>query len=170
MQKFKSTLIKLPGNVWDIAFIVPTEIANHYITINDKRVVCVLNNELEIHAALMPKGENVWFINTNAEIRKKLKIGEGDIISVEIRTDTSKYGMPISEEMEELLKQDEIGRSFFENLTMGKQRALIHQVNTLKSSDKRLKKAITMLDYLVRVKGKLDFKELNLAYKNSRLK
>ena len=168
MYTFKSELIKLSGNVWDIAIIVPTEIAENFLKINDKRVVCIFNNKVKLQAALMPKGKNIWFINLNSPIRKQLKVNEGDIIEVEITTDNSEYGMEVAAVFEELLQQDEQAKELFKALTIGKQRALIHQINTLKSEANQLKKALTMFDYLKNVNGKLDFKELNIAYKNSR--
>ena len=67
--------------------------------------------------------------------------------------------------MEELLAQDEHGSKVFHDLTPGRQRSLLHLVGKPKSEAIRIKKAITILEYLKSVNGVLDFKELNLAFK-----
>lgn len=168
MLSFTSKLINLKSSVWSHGMIVPLEIAEQFLNINDKRVICVLNKALKIHAALMPKGDNTWFINLNKDVRKTLQILEGDTIQVDIQTDDSKYGMEAPEEFLELLRQDLSGKLLFDKLTMGKQRALIQIILKLKSSQKRIEKSIIILEYLKDVGGQLDFKEVHLALKNSR--
>jgi len=165
MEEFNTTLVNLKSSVWTVGFLVPIDIAENYLKINDKRVICFLNNTLKIHAALMPKGEGKWFVNVNKQIQKKLKITEGSNLFISIQTDESKYGMEPPEEFIELLNQDENGRNIFEQLTMGKQRTLLHLVLKIKSSQIRIDKSIRILEYLKNVNGKLDFKELNQALK-----
>ena len=168
MLSFTSPLINLQSNVWNFGMIVPTEIAEQFLTLNDKRVVCHLNGTLKIHVALMPKGENTWFVNVNKETRKKLKVEEGDMLSVEIETDTTEYGMEAPEEFLELLRQDTPGNKLFKQLSKGKQRALLQIVLTVKHSQKRIERSITILEYLKDVNGNLNFRELHEALKQSR--
>ena len=69
------------------------------------------------------------------------------------------------EEMEVLLAQDEEADRYFHQLTPGKQRSLLHIIGKPKTEATRLKKAIVITEYLKTNRGKLDFKELNLAFK-----
>lgn len=168
MLSFKSPLINLQSTVWNYGLMVPTEIARQFLPLNDKRVICHLNGQLKIHVALMPKGDDTWFINVNKETRKKLKIEEGNELFVEIETDTTEYGMEAPEEFLELLQQDHEGNELFKQLTKGKQRALLQIVLTVKSSQKRIERSITIVEYLKDVNGKLDFRALHEALKNPR--
>ena len=160
-------LEKLDSSVWSYCFEVPVEIAKRMIEGDHKRVKCTLNSTIEIQAGLMPKGEGNYFITLNKEVRKKLKLDIGDKIEVQIVKDESKYGLPMPEEMFELLAIDDEADSYFHALTMGKQRSLLFLIGKPKNSDTRLKKALTVVDYLKSSKGKLDFKELNEAFKHS---
>ena len=168
MLEFKNPLIDLESNVWKSGIMVPLPIAEQFLPVNDKRVICTLNDQVKIHVALMPKGNNTWFFNVNKETKKALNILNGAIVAVGIETDTTKYGMQAPEEFLELLKQDQEGRKVFEGLTMGKQRTLLHQVLMVRSSIKRVEKSIIIIEYLKEVNGKIHFTTLNEAFKNSR--
>ena len=91
----------------------------------------------------------------------------GDTIKTEIEEDTSKYGMNCPEEMTELLDLDKEGSDLFHKLTPGKQRSLLHFIDKVKSSDLRIKKGMVIFDYLKENNGKLNFLELNEAFKMS---
>ncbi|HLP63305.1 DUF1905 domain-containing protein [Flavobacterium sp.] len=130
----------------------------------DKRVVCTLNNSLSYHCAMMPKG-TFHYILVNNETCKKLKLQVNDKVEVEIIKDDSKYGMNISEELEEVLFSDPEGSLLFHQLTLGKQRSLIHIINKIKSSQTKIEKSFVVLEHLKRQKGELDFKKLNEDFK-----
>jgi uncharacterized protein YdeI (YjbR/CyaY-like superfamily) len=101
----------------------------------------------------------------NGEIRKKLKLEVNDTVEISLEKDTSTYGMPLPDELKTAWELDPEGHDIFHALTMGKQRSLVHIVNKPKSSDIRIKKALTTLEYLKTVNGNLDYKELNEAFK-----
>lgn len=168
MQRFKAPIERFNSDLWHFHVKVDPEIVDHYKSQKVKRLIAHIG-EITFHCALMPEGNGIYFININKEIRKQLKLEEGDVVEVKLEEDNSKYGMPISEEMEELLKQDEQGNHYFHQLTPGKQRNLIHMVNTMKTSNKRLEKALMIFNYLKEGEGKLDFKELNIYFKENRI-
>lgn len=168
-HKFNSVLEKFDSDLWYFYFKVPNDIAEKLID-KDRRVICSVNNKIEYSCAIMHGSMGDFFININKEYRKKLKINDGDEIEVTLVKDTSKYGMPMPEEFEEILYQDPEGDKIFHSLTPGKQRTLIHLVGKIKSSQIRINKALTIIDYLKEVSGNLDYKELNEAFKNSRFK
>ncbi|MEQ9302344.1 MAG: YdeI/OmpD-associated family protein, partial [Marinoscillum sp.] len=90
-----------------------------------------------------------------------LGIEEGDEISVTIEKDHSEFGHEVPESFQVLLDQDEAGRSFFEELTKGKQRSLIYIVKKVKNIDSQLAKGLAIMHHLKEAKGELDFKRLN---------
>ena len=165
MYDFESIIEQLNSNVWAFCFFVPNEISNELLSRKQSRVICTFNGKLLHHCALMPDGGGRYFININKEIRKKLSLNEGDTITVQMEPDNSKYGLPVPVEFEEALALDPEGDKIFHSLTMGKQRNLIHIVGVPKSSEIRIKKSLVILEYLKSVNGKLDFKELNDAFK-----
>ncbi len=164
---FDSTIGKQESSLWEIRIPIPESIAQDFLKAKIKRVICTINNSLSFHCAIMPSGEHGFFIMINKENRKKLKLNIGDAIVVKLEKDTSKYGIHLPEEMEELLLMDEEGSELFHQLTAGKQRSLLFIIGKPKSSDIRLKKAVVVLDYLKMSAGKLDFKELNEAFKRA---
>jgi len=164
--EFEVEIEKFDSNLWAFHFKVPKEIHANYHKEKIKRVIVSINNHPHIHSGFMPAGDGVYFIMLSKDIMKKHKLALGEKVTVSIQKDESKYGMPISEEMEELLYQDPEGAEFFEQLTPGKIRSLLHYVNKMKSSDKRIEKSIIILSHLKANNGTLDWKMLNQAFKD----
>jgi len=164
---FKTTLNKFEDSpLWGFHFMIPLEIATQYITKKDKRVICQINGDFKFHCALMSDGKGQYFIMINKNNKKKLELVQEQIVELTLEKDNSKYGMEMPEELSELLLIDEIGNDLFHKLTPGKQRALIHLVAKNKKIETRINKALVIVDYLKGCQGKLDFKDLNIAFKN----
>lgn len=150
---------------WEKHLPIPDAIFTEMLQITpDKRIVCTLNNSLSYHCAMMPKG-SFHYILVNNETCKKLKLQVNDEVEVEIVKDDSKYGINISEELEEVLFSDPEGSLLFHQLTAGKQRSLIHIINKIKSSQTKIEKSFVIVEHLKRQKGVLDFKKLNEDFK-----
>ncbi|MGB0885347.1 MAG: DUF1905 domain-containing protein [Chitinophagales bacterium] len=170
--QFTSKIVNESSSLgWNNRIFVPIEIAEKLIASaskkNAKRVICNIEKIVEYHCALTPDGNGNYYLMINKEHRKVIEKLQKTELEIELINDTSKYGIALPAEMETLLEQDDIGRQFFEKLTPGKQRSILHIVGKPKSEAIRIKKAITALDYLVSVQGKLDFKELNDAFKKA---
>ena len=166
MKVYKSTLEKFDSVLWGHHFKVSDEIAKPFIEGNDRRVICSINNTLDFPCALMPSGEGGFFINMNKENRKKLKIGVGDKVTFSLKKDKSEYGLPMPEELGELLKIDDEASEYFHALTPGKQRSLLYLIGKPKSSATRLNKALGITEFLKYNKGELDFKLMNAFLKD----
>ena len=165
MKKSLTTYLRsYDGKLWSFVFPFNKEDVVEFID-DDRRVLLYFNAKEYIHCALMPDGLGDFFININKETRKKYKLEEDDKVNIQLCKDTSKYGMPVPDELEELWKTDNTFHSYFHNLTAGKQRNLLHLVNKIKSKNKRQEKAIVIYQYLLSSKGELDFKALNKAFK-----
>jgi hypothetical protein len=118
--------------------------------------------------SLIVDGEMQGMLAFNKEILKESNINVGENIVVELQPDVSKYGMPISEEMEEVLYNDPDGSILFHKLTPGAQRTLIHVINRFKSSNLKIERSFVILEHLKKTKGKIDFKLLKEDFKNQR--
>jgi len=166
-KKFTTKIGKLEDSrVFMYHLIIPKEIVLFYKENNQKRLMCQVNELEPYSSAIMFAKDEYAYINVNKERMKKLETQVGDTVKVILLPDTSEYGMPLPPAFEEVLIQDTEFKSVFQKLTPGKQRNLIHLVAKLKSQDKRIEKSIIIANYLKRVKGALDFKELNQAFKD----
>lgn len=168
VYSFSSVLYNLDGNIWHYHLKVPVEIHEKFKNEDDLRIIVRVNDLVEWQAAIMPNGEDYFFININKENRKKLRLEIGDKAAVQIWKDDSKYGLPIPEEFDELLKMDPEGDEAFHNLTPGKQRALLFIVGKPKSSQLRIEKSVVVVEHLKRNKGKIDFKQLNIDFRKAK--
>lgn len=164
---FKAVIDRFDSNLWHFYVMVPQKIALTFIDGKDKRVVVTLNQTESFHAALMHKGDGGFFIMINKQLRKKLKVNDGDEILVSLAKDDSEYGLPLPDEFKELLKQDITGNDLFHALTAGKQRTLLYIIAKPKSPDLRIRNGIAILEHLKRNNGKIDYKQLNMDMKNT---
>jgi hypothetical protein len=145
---------------WGHCFAVPSIYAEMFKTENgSRRVVCVLNESLTLHAAIMPHGTG-WVISMNKTNLKKLGLKVGSPIQVNMSQDTSEFGLPMPEELSEVLEQDTLAKTYFDALTAGKKRSLIHIVSSVKNIDKRIERALMITEKLKDNKGVLKANEL----------
>lgn len=124
-----------------------------------RRVICTINSTETFPAALMPY-DGEFTIVVNKERRKKLGLAAGDRITVEIAADESKYGMPMPEELEEVLNQDPDGLAAFEAMTPGKRRSLMFSIAKIKDIDKRIHTALIFVEHIKKHGGKIIYEDL----------
>lgn len=161
---FNSTIEVFDNNVYGFHIPVPEDIVELFAQYDDQRVIYVVNGSIKRPGGFM-KAVDYHFLLLNKEVVKKLGLGPGAPVEVSVEKDTSTYGMPMPEEMQVVMDQDDTGRDFFDQLTPGKQRNLIHIVGKIKNPDKRINKALAIMEHLNEVEGKLDFKMLNETIK-----
>jgi hypothetical protein len=167
-SEFTGILDHFDSDLWGYHITVPLPIAQPFLDDGQRRVVCRLNDTLEFQGALMPKGNGDYFININKARREKLKLKLGSSVQVSLRPDQSEYGLPMPEELAELLRQDDAGDALFHALTPGKQRSLLYIIGSPKTADTRLRRALAVIEHLKLHGGKLDFKRLNEEMKAGR--
>ena len=166
-MKFTTILEKFDERMgWGYHIIIPNQVAQSFLTRNKKRVICTINGGDPFHCALNVRRGGDYFIYVNKERCAELRLAIGDELEGMLMDDNSEYGMPVPEEMAELLLQDQDGSQWFHALSPGKQRSLLFMVGKPKTSATRLRKAITIIEYLKQSKGEIDFQTLNEAYKN----
>ncbi|SDD50706.1 protein of unknown function [Algoriphagus faecimaris] len=165
MDSFTAKLQKFDFNHWQYHLAVPDSIAENYIRKGNSRVLVWLESTGPFHMALI-KAKAYYYLMVNQEHRKNLGLDLGTVVQVKLEKDESEFGQEVPEEFQVLLDQDEDGRSYFEGLTPGKQRSLIHLVVKVKNSESRMKKSLAIMHHLRLSKGNLDFKQLNELIKH----
>ncbi len=131
---------------------------------NSRRVVCSINGAEPFPCALMPWGD-VYFIMVNKQRRTELGLTVGDIVNVVLEKDESKYGMPMPEELQEVLNQDPEGDKLFHTLTAGKQRSMMYYIGKVKDIDKRIHTALVFVEHLKKNNGKVIYEEFQQELK-----
>jgi translation initiation factor IF-1 len=119
-----------------------------------RRVVCTINGTETFQCALLPS-DGDFVIVVNKVKRDKLKIVDGDKITIELKTDDSKYGLPMPAEFKEVLKQDPAGNKLFHSLTPGKQRSVLYLIGKVKDVDRRIHTALIVIDHIKKNEGKI---------------
>jgi hypothetical protein len=161
--EFEATLVASESKIYQTHIIVPPEIAAAYKQNDVKRVVASLSSasgEVEYQCGLIPRGGGKTAIMVNKDIRAKLKIDNGSPVFVRLRKDDSEYGLEMPEELAELLRQDDEGDRLFHALTPGKRRTLLYIVASVKSSARRIERAIRIVEHLKSRNGEVDYKQL----------
>jgi hypothetical protein len=164
---FQSALETSDNNLWAAHFRVPDAVAGVLADGTDRRVVCLLNEKIEYQCALLSRGDGSFLITVNKKTCGKLGLKQGSPLRVSLRKDHSEYGLPMPEELAELLAQDEDGHRLLHALTPGKIRTLLYIVGQPKTSDKRLQRALAIVGHLKKNAGKVDYKQLGLDLKTS---
>lgn len=165
---FKGTLAKNDDHLYNYHIVVPEKTVTKLKENKVDRFLCTINDGKPFHSSLIPAGNNEYFIKINKEIRQQYGLIAGSTCSLNITEDNSEYGIPMPEEMTELLNQDSEGDTFFHKLTPGKQRGLLFLVNKVKSSAVRIEKSLIILEHLKEMNGKLDYKILHQDFKNKK--
>lgn len=125
------------------------------------RLHCIVNNSITFQCGLMALGEGKAYISLNNARMKKLGVKEGDKVSVVLKEDLSKYGMDVPEELLELFKQDKVGKARFDKLKPGMQRYVIFYVAGVKNTQKKIDRAILLIENLKKLSpGKETFREM----------
>jgi hypothetical protein len=157
--KLKSVLTKSKTGWYFLN--ISTEIAKRFETDKrTRRVVCTLNETHVFQCALNPNGKGEYCIGVSKVIRDKLRLEEGDTVSILIEKDTSKYGAQMPEEFKEVLRQDPDGDRLFHALTGGMQRTLLYMIAGVKNIDKRIHLGLIVVEHLKDNGGKIDAAQL----------
>lgn len=160
-SEFIGEIELLESNTWGHIVRVPDEIAEWQLKENkSKRIVSRYNDDVEVQQALLSSGDGFYFLLVNKKVLKKLGVLVGQTVTVEIRKDNSKYGLPMPEEFREVLNQDEQADKIFHSLTAGKMRSLLHIAGNVKNSEKRIQRSLAIAHHLKRNKGEIDYKGL----------
>lgn len=131
----------------------------HYITLADKtvqqlttggnkRVLCTINKTVTLHAAILRTKEGMCYIMVSSKYLKQLKIKAGSTVDAVIKKDHSELQFNVPEEFTEVFATDLAAEKIFASLTDGNKRGLIALVNMVKSTDKKIERALRIAEKL----------------------
>ncbi len=127
--------------------MVDAKIVDSFLSKGSKRALCLIKNTT-FHCAFMPKKEGGYFINLGSTICKQLNLKEGDEIALTFTEDNSELQFEMPEEFLEVLYQDPDADAVFQTLTDGNKRGLIYVITLVKSSEKRIERALKVAEKL----------------------
>jgi hypothetical protein len=142
---FTSTIDKFDEKMGYHFFRVPHEIA---LELSDKfpfRSLCTINNHT-FHAGIVKRGLDGFVIQIGKAVLKAAKIEYNQTINVNLKPDESEYGYAFPEEMQVLIEQDEESRKYWDAMNPGAKRSYLHYINSGKSIDTRIKRALLIIE------------------------
>jgi len=148
MKKYKSEqaigqLEKRKGGYFFLK--IDAEIVNQYDNKRHTRLICLLDNKLSFQCGLNHLGDGNYFIILSSQNLETIGKTLGDKVEFEITKDPNPLGVEIPEVLESLLEQDPDLKAQFTQLTLGKQRNVIHQVKKIKDIDRQIGKSIELI-------------------------
>lgn len=114
---------------------------------NEKRVVCIIG-KLEFHCALMKDKSQRYYVYISKDKMKALGIQAGSVIQPKFRKDESDLKFEMPAEFIEVLKTDAEASAAFSKLTDGGKRSLAYLVQRMKTSEKRVEKALAIAEHI----------------------
>lgn len=133
---------------------IPKEIYMPFADKNMSRVkVKILFNDaiLDFYAAVKKdKNSGDFKMMFSKQKQKELNLSLGDEFEIQLFEDTSKYGVDVPEELEEVFLTDYEAFKIFETLTKGKQRSIIYGLMRFKTSQQKIDKALILCENLKR--------------------
>jgi hypothetical protein len=131
----------------------------HYIELNEvlvkrltkggnKRVVCTINDKMDIHAAIMKTKEGMYYVTVGLKHLKAIGLNGNSKVKASFKIDTTELQFNIPEEFAEVIATDENTKKVFDGLTDGNKRGLIALVNMVKSSNKKIERSLLIAEKL----------------------
>ncbi|WP_161555201.1 YdeI/OmpD-associated family protein [Dokdonia sinensis] len=139
---------------------IPDDIGNTFREAGHTRVAVTAyfeKNSFAFHGKLH-KYKEEYVISFGKRYQKELGIFPSDFFEVQLREDTSTYGVEVPEAFQAVLDSDPDGASLFEQLTDGKKRSLIYFVKRIKREQTQVDKTLIIFENLKR--GITDQREL----------
>ncbi len=146
--ELQATVHKFGGD-YEMYFLrIPALFGNQLSNGKRVRLVCTLAGRLRFQCALQRLGDGDFFITLNKKNRLSLGLKDGSRVDTQLEADRSKYGLDMPEELAEMLVQEPEADRVFHQLTAGRQRSFIFWVSYARSSDKRLERALILVEKL----------------------
>lgn len=144
----QSYIIEQSGPGWMHFIRLEVPLLKKLTANGNKRVLCVLNNKITLHAAIQHTKMGVHYIAIAGKHLKVLKVKAGSTVKATIKIDDSELQFHIPEEFTEVINTDPEAEKIYNKLTDGNKRGLIALVNMLKSTDKKIERALLIAQKL----------------------
>lgn len=113
---------------------------------NKTRLICKLDHKVSFQCGLNHYGDGNFFIIISSRNMKLINRKSGDKTYFEITEDPNPLGAEIPETVSILLEQDDALKEKFNELTDGKKRSILIQINKIKDLDKQVSKTIALIN------------------------
>ena len=143
MNAFETTLEKHTNGMHYIS--IPASIGDKFKTQNVKRVRCIVNETVNIQAAIRQDKDVGYCVYIGKRYLSKLKVRHKAALNIQIQADDSEYGVDMPETLEAVLATDEEALLLFEQLTYGKKRSAIFMITRVKSRDAQIRRALKIV-------------------------
>ncbi|MEX2088633.1 MAG: YdeI/OmpD-associated family protein [Bacteroidota bacterium] len=163
--RFTSVLERSDNRLWGAHLRVPVRVAERFGEGKTRRVFCRLNQGEEFQCAILHRGKDLFLVTVNKKLRDDLNLEFGKEVNASLRKDETEYGLAMPEELRELFRQDRAGDKLFHALTRGKQRTLLYIIGSAKDPEKRIFRAIAIVNHLKANKGTINYRQLNMSMK-----
>lgn len=127
---------------------LPVEIADEMRAMGYKRWMCTIQDAVTWSCGLLPTGEGTWFIVLSKQKMRSVEARLGDWLNVDLVPDESKYGMPLPEDLAEMLADDPEFEKRFDAMLPGKRRNAIHQIASAKTPETAAKRIMKLMEFL----------------------
>lgn len=143
-HRFSTEIGKQVGSMGLHFIEIPATIAEAMFQNFPARAVVKING-VAFHGGVLRRKDGYYLVQMGKATLKRVKASFGEHVEVTLKPDNSEYGYEMPEEMSVLLEQDDEGRRIWEATTPGMKRSLLHYVNSARSTDVRIKRAILIL-------------------------
>lgn len=129
---------------------IPPEIADHFLGPGQHklRMIIRFDNGRKFHRALQRNKDGYSYMVLGKSTLKEAGKEPGTEQVIRLEPDTSEFGMPMPEELQEVMRQDPEGEKAFMELKPGLKRSFLYYINGGKSVDTRIKRSLQMIDNL----------------------
>jgi hypothetical protein len=124
---------------------VPPEVSLPIREAKIKRLVAQLNDGEEWSCALGSAGPGEFMIMVSKARLDAHGLRVGSLAQMSLRTDTSRYGMPVPEALAEVFEFDPDIEVAFQRLLPGRQRNHLHVIGSAKSEETAAKRIAALL-------------------------
>ena len=157
--RFES-IVEEPRRGWPASLPVPAEIAARLgVDSRAARVICTLGST-RFPCAVVSSGER-RFIHLSQRLRDEAGVAIGQRVRVTLARDEHANEVELPAELEEVLRQESHGARLFAALTPGRRRGIAALLLRVKSSERRIEKALAIVRAIER--GTTDLRELARA-------
>jgi hypothetical protein len=109
---------------------------------NKHRIIVSFPNGKHFHRALQCSKDGFCHIIFGKSTMKDAGVEFGESVLVKLKEDTSEFGMPFPEEFQEVLNQEPESNTKFLALNPGMRRSLLYHINSAKTVETRIKRAL----------------------------
>ncbi|MCF2443937.1 YdeI/OmpD-associated family protein [Dyadobacter sp. CY345] len=126
--------------------IVPADAVDKLKNKRLTRLLCTVDKKLTFQCGLNHLGDGNFFVILSSKNVKALNKVAGDTVYFELTEDPDPLGVPMPEVLAALIEQDEVLKSSFEKMSLGKKRSIIHAITRIKDVDKQVSNAVKLIN------------------------